>query len=83
MQLSKYFKPETLMFAAFLATLPVYAPSQLLFGTGFIGVENFMAAFANTMLASAVVFGAAAALWSLRRGDAALRSRVPVTAASV
>ena len=69
LQISKYFRPETLLFAAFLATLPIYSPSQLLFSSGYMGVENFMASFANTMLGAAVVFGGAAALWSLRKGD--------------
>lgn len=72
LQLSRYFRSETLLFVAFLATLPIYAPSQLLFSGGFVGVDNFMAPLANTMLGATVVLGLGAALWSLRHGDAIL-----------
>lgn len=75
LQLSRYFRSETLLFVAFLATLPIYAPSQLLFNGGFVGVDNFMAPLANTMLGATVVLGLAAALWSLRQGDAVLLGR--------
>lgn len=83
MQISISFKPESLLFVAFLATLPIYAPSQLLFDSGYMGIDNFMKPFADTMLIAAVVFGVAAVLWSLRRGDGKLVSLPMVTAASV
>lgn len=67
MQLSKYFRLETLTLVAFLATIPIYAPNQLLFETGAFDAPTFMAPFANTMLVSALVLGMAAALASGRR----------------
>lgn len=66
MQISKYFKPETLMFAAFLATLPIYAPNQLLFETELLQRAAYMPAFADTLLGSSVVLGIAAAIVSAR-----------------
>lgn len=42
MQISKYFKPEALMFAAFLATLPIYSPNQLLFETELLQRAAYM-----------------------------------------
>ena len=50
MQISKYFKPEALRFAAFLATLPIYSPNQLLFETELLQRAAYMPAFANTLL---------------------------------
>ena len=50
LQISKYFKPEALMFAAFLATLPIYSPNQLLFETELLQRAAYMPAFANTLL---------------------------------
>lgn len=70
------------MLTAFLATLPVYAPNQLLFNTGLIDTPTFMAPFANTLLGGAVVFGVIAAVVSARRGDGPLLSRALVAAAS-
>lgn len=66
MQISKYFKPETLMFAAFLATLPIYAPNQLLFETELLQQAAYMPAFADTLLVTSVVLGIAAAIASAR-----------------
>lgn len=66
MQISKHFKPETLMFAAFLATLPIYAPNQLLFETELLQQAAYMPAFADTLLGSSVVLGIAAAIVSAR-----------------
>ena len=61
MQISKYFKPEALMFAAFLATLPIYSPNQLLFETELLQRAAYMPAFANTLLGASVVLGVAVA----------------------
>ena len=66
MQISKYFKPETLMFAAFLAALPIYAPNQLLFETELLQQAAYMPAFADTLLVTSVVLGIAAAIASAR-----------------
>lgn len=83
LQISKYFKPETLMFAAFLATLPIYAPNQLLFSTDFLRQADFMAPFANTLLAGSVVLGIAAAATSVRgRSRIFLGRGVVITAAA-
>ena len=56
------------MLAAFLVTLPVYAPNHLLFETGVFETAVFMAPFANTLLASSLVAGTAAACVSARPG---------------
>lgn len=82
MQFSKHFKPEALLLTAFLATLPIYAPNQLLFDTGLIDTPTFMAPFANTLLGGTVGCGALAAVVSARRGDGLLLSRISVAAAS-
>ena len=66
MQISKYFKPEALMFAAFLATLPIYSPNQLLFETELLQRAAYMPAFANTLLGASVVLGVAVAIVSAR-----------------
>ena len=49
------------MLAAFLATLPVYAPNHLLFETGVFDTAVFMAPFANTLLVGSAVAGTLAA----------------------
>ncbi|MEE0705091.1 MAG: helix-turn-helix transcriptional regulator [Adlercreutzia sp.] len=82
MQISKYFRPETLMFVAFLATLPIYAPSHLLFATDSLSIESYMAPLSNAMLGATVVLGAIAALWSARRGDGLLTTPAMVRTAS-
>lgn len=82
MQISKYFKPEALMFAAFLATLPIYAPNQLLFSTELLQQANFMAPFANTLLGSSVALGVIAAVISARGHLATLVGRAAVLTAS-
>lgn len=56
------------MLAAFLVTLPVYAPNHLLFETGVFEAAVFMAPFANTLLVSSLVAGTAAACVSARSG---------------
>ncbi|MDE8703455.1 helix-turn-helix transcriptional regulator [Adlercreutzia equolifaciens] len=83
MQISKYFRPEALLLTAFLATLPIYAPNQLLFNTEFTGSPLFMAPFANTLLGGTVLCGIFAAVLSVRRGDRLILSRGAVSAASV
>lgn len=82
MQISKYFKPETLMFAAFLATLPIYAPNQLLFETELLQQAAFMPSFADTLLGASVVLGIAAAVASARGYLAAILRRGVVLGAS-
>ena len=54
------------MFAAFLATLPIYSPNQLLFETELLQRAAYMPAFANTLLGASVVLGVAAAIVSAR-----------------
>ena len=61
MHLSSSFKLETLMLAAFLVTLPIYAPNHLLFETGVYDAAAYMAPFANTLLGGSVVAGVLAA----------------------
>lgn len=70
MHLSSSFKLETLMLAAFLVTLPVYAPNHLLFETGVFETAVFMAPFANTLLVASLAAGVAAACVSARPGAA-------------
>ena len=54
------------MFAAFLATLPIYSPNQLLFETELLQRAAYMPAFANTLLGASVVLGVAVAIVSAR-----------------
>ena len=54
------------MFAAFLATLPIYSPNQLLFETELLRRAAYMPAFANTLLGASVVLGVAVAIVSAR-----------------
>lgn len=54
------------MFAAFLATLPIYSPNQLLFETELLQRTAYMPAFANTLLGASVVLGVAVAIVSAR-----------------
>lgn len=54
------------MLAAFLVTLPVYAPNHLLFETGVYDAAAYMAPFANTLLGGSVVAGVLAAWLSAR-----------------
>lgn len=83
MQISKYFRPEALLLTAFLATLPIYAPNQLLFNTELTGSPLFMAPFANTPLGGTVGCGVLAAVLSVRRGDRLILSRGAIGSASV
>lgn len=83
MQISKYFKPEALMFAAFLATLPIYSPNQLLFETELLQRAAYMPAFANTLLGASVVLGVAVAIVSARGRLAVILRGGVVLAASV
>ncbi|MEY8459865.1 helix-turn-helix transcriptional regulator [Eggerthellaceae bacterium 24-137] len=59
------------MLAAFLVTLPVYAPNHLLFETSVYDTAAYMAPFANMLLGTSVVAGLAAAWASARPGGAA------------
>lgn len=83
MQISKHFKPETLMFAAFLATLPIYAPNQLLFETEILRQAAYMPSFANVLLGASALLGIAVALMSARgRMDVVLRRGVVFVSAA-
>ncbi len=82
-QISKYFRPEALLLTAFLATLPIYAPNQLLFSTELTGSPVFMAPFANTLLGGTVAWGTLVAILSVRRGDRLVLSRGAVGVASI
>lgn len=57
-----------LMLAAFLATLPVYAPNHLLFETGAFEATTYMTPFANTLLGGSAALGALAVWVSSRPG---------------
>lgn len=71
------------MFAAFLATLPIYSPNQLLFETELLQRAAYMPAFANTLLGASVVLGVAVAIVSARGRLAVILRGGVVLAASV
>ncbi|MDR1014334.1 MAG: helix-turn-helix transcriptional regulator [Coriobacteriales bacterium] len=57
---------ETLAFAAYFATFPIYSPN-LMFDQALAGFTEAMPCFANAVLLSAGLAGLAAAAWSLVR----------------
>lgn len=59
------------MLAAFLVTLPIYAPNHLLFEAGVYDAGAYMAPFANTLLGGSVAGGMLAAWLSSREGGRA------------
>ena len=71
------------MFAAFLATLPIYSPNQLLFETELLQRAAYMPAFANALLGASVVLGVAVAIVSARGRLAVILRGGVVLAASV
>jgi DNA-binding CsgD family transcriptional regulator len=70
---------ETLAFAAFFATFPIYSPN-LMFDQALAGFTMAMPCFANAVLLSAGLAGLAAAAWSLARPGFSAVS-VPLTTA--
>lgn len=83
MQLSRYFNLEALTLVAFLTTIPIYAPNQLIFGVEVFGSPAFMPFFANTMLVSSLLLGVGAAVASGRRSPDRLLGRVWVAAGAI
>ena len=83
MQLSRYFNLEALTLVAFLTTIPIYAPNQLIFGVEVFGSPAFMPFFANTMLVSSLLLGVGAAAASGRRSPDRLLGRVWVAAGAI
>lgn len=71
------------MFAAFLATLPIYAPNQLLFETEFLREADFIPFFANALLGASTAFGIVVAVASARGYLGVILQRGVVLASSV
>lgn len=67
MRLSLDLRVESLLFLAFMATVPVYSPTMVMFTKGFPYVEPFMPYFIYTLLGLTAVGGIALGLYSLRR----------------
>lgn len=80
MLFSQGFKPESLLFAAFFATLPVYSPNLVMFHDLLSGADAFMTPFVNAMMAVSVAAGLAAALITVKRGGGAF-VRLPLVVA--
>lgn len=69
MQIARIMRPEYLFFTAFLATLPLYAPNQILFETELLVASSFRAYFATTLLGGSFVCGLVGAVISASKGD--------------
>lgn len=66
MRFSLEFRAESLLFLAFMATVPVFSPNMVLFTKGFPYAEHFMPYFIYTLMALTAIGGIALGIYSGR-----------------
>ncbi|WP_162610848.1 helix-turn-helix transcriptional regulator [Gordonibacter sp. An230] len=82
MRVVREFRLESLLFAAFFSTLPLYSPNLVMFNDLFPASGEVMPWFVNAMMLSAVVTGLFVAVASLRSGGAVFVGFPAVSAAA-
>lgn len=83
MRFSLEFRAESLLFLAFMATVPVYSPNMVLFTKSVPYSESFMPYFIYTLLGLAAIGGIAFGLYSMRHSCSRILSAPVIFAAAL